>query len=182
MKTITIEKNLYTFDELDADAKWRAYLDEFELVAEYVNDEYRLILDEHGISGGEPEWDMSACQGSGFTIYGDFSWNELARAAGARISDDDMSLHVDPNRHYTYFHWSVADVAAELDWEFNWPWPECMRSARIVVDFMEELCANMRSYADDLENDLTTSSDFSTEFYEGRWFDEFGKLVEVELL
>lgn len=73
MKTITIEKNIYSFNELSEDAKEKArreYLDNYRDTQWFSEDcEYR-IKELFPNSELDVEYSLSYCQGDGFNIYG----------------------------------------------------------------------------------------------------------------
>lgn len=75
MKTITIEKKLYNYDELTEQAKEKAKQDFLYIYRQNSDDFYDCTVDELNSyyfpnSDLEIEYSLSYCQGDGFNIYG----------------------------------------------------------------------------------------------------------------
>jgi len=95
MRTITITKNLYTFNELSEKAKEKVKQD-------YLSDEFRTeIFSENCMdrinelfpnSNLEIQFSLCGCQGDGFNIYGEISFIDLMEILKEKFSEEEKKF------------------------------------------------------------------------------------------
>ena len=95
MRTITVEKQLYTFAELSDDAKQnvKQWLDNFEFGAENVLEDFKSITDILGFYDVTPRYSGFWSQGDGASFTGRYKY---AKGAAKRIREyagQDAELH-----------------------------------------------------------------------------------------
>lgn len=188
MKTITQTINLYTFGELSDDAKETAKQN-------LLNDPWYFWTDLEAWATWwiyphfeetpyNVKWQgaFDFRQGDGCNIYGDFSYNELRRCAGYKPVASDVTIHLEPNRRYTYSLWDIRrygreiyrQLADELGDAFaERQWPHIIPKICAILD---GICAELREYGED----LIFNGYLDPALYEGQLFTENGERYEAE--
>lgn len=187
-KTITVEKTLYTFDELSAEAQYRAgddlagdmFCDEFTEYATYEVKSCGLQSSDFAVY-----YSLNDCQGDGLDICGDFFIPELLDAAGVEKSAinpnarnaDGFFTHMGDNI-YCSCTWGDSDED-ELSYQLmtddqywsNETNETAQYASKKVVKFMRELCSRLEQEGYDLIDFYHTNADR----HEGRLYTADGK-------
>ena len=95
MRTITIIKNIYTFNELSEKAKEKVRQD-------YLSDEFRTeifsedcmnrITELFPNSNLKIQFSLNGCQGDGFNIYGEISLTDLLENLKNKFSSEELKI------------------------------------------------------------------------------------------
>ena len=139
MRTITILKNIYTFNELSEKAKEKVRQD-------YLSDEFRTeifsedcmnrITELFPNSDLKIQFSLGGCQGDGFNIYGEISLTDLLENLKGKFSSEELktleqnfmesgidSYTMEMNHRYCYcnafLHEFTEEVERELDYHLS---------------------------------------------------------------
>lgn len=182
MKTITQKINLYTFDELNDDAKQTAKQN-------LLNDPWYFWGDLDAWASWEiyPHFEETPygvkwqgafdfSQGDGCNIYGDFSYNDLRKLANLEPISEDVIITLEANPRYTYSLWPIS-YGNKIAWQL------CENDITPNVEEIEAICDAMDKLCSELRNEgeyLIFEGYLDSSIYEGQLFTENGEYYGTE--
>lgn len=107
MKNITIQA--YEYNELNGQAKEKAYNKMYDFMIDFINDCFYDdtiddLRDRFGNSDLKIQYDLSACQGAGVNIYGNFDLRDFMPHYQASEKDKrTIAFYIDILRKYCCF-------------------------------------------------------------------------------
>lgn len=168
MKTITIEKNIYDFNELSETAKENArrlYLEFFHenyMFSDMLKEDIAYTFEKSDMNA---EYSLSSCQGDGLNVYGNLDIRDAvkiyeirAKAENLEITkkeyrflewlkkQTDIIIKLDANGRYTYFTDKTEDIIYYItfDMENNYyrgiPYDFIEKFAKVVNEYLEIYC------------------------------------------
>lgn len=161
MRTITITKNLYTFNELSEKAKERVKQD-------YLSDEFRTeiflencmykINELFPNSNLEIQFSLCGCQGDGFNIYGEIFLTDLLENLKDKFSSEElktleqsfMESGIDFYRmvmnHYYYYCMAAYHVFTEgVERELGYHLPVFDKFDKAARLYIKKLCEDFEN-------------------------------------
>ena len=132
-RTITIEKEIFKYEELSEQAKERVRIKNGEFIAEFETEnlkyDFEEILKEKYPYFEKPDfvWSLSNSQGDGLSFSSDFSLTDYLFIKYPCMSGwkhrfliDNIHVHVRYNNgHYCYAHKSCIDIEFNFDYKTN---------------------------------------------------------------
>lgn len=164
MKTITITKNVYNYNELSDEAKARAksdYLNEDIRVEDFydMKKEELALLFPH--SGLDLQFSLASCQGDGANIYGAFSlidflpyWNASEKEKRTIAFYIDESIDKYKFRENNRYCYSCKFLDKKFINDFIEDFVEELKIKNIKIDVIEKFFNDLLEYFDNLDNTI----------------------------
>ena len=164
MKTITITKNVYDYNELSDEAKARAksdYLNEDIRVADFYEIQKDNLSHLFPHSGLDLQFSLASCQGDGANIYGTFSlidflpyWNaseKEKRTIAFYIDESIDKYEFSKNNRYCY---SCKFLDKEYIDDFIEDFVEELKIKNVKIDIIQRFFNDLLDYFDNLDNTI----------------------------
>ena len=164
MKTITITKNVYNYNELSDEAKARAksdYLNEDIRAEDFyeIQKDNLLYLFPH--SGLDLQFSLASCQGDGANIYGTFSlidflpyWNaseKEKRTIAFYIDESIDKYEFSENNRYCY---SCKFLDKKYIDDFIEDFVEELKIKNVKIDIIQRFFNDLLDYFDNLDKTI----------------------------
>lgn len=143
MKTITIQA--YEYNELNEQAKEKAYNKIYDFMIDFVNDCFyedtkNGLRERFCNSDLDLQYDYSACQGSGLNIYGDFDLRDyLPHYQASEKSKRTIAFYIDTLNNYNCFDALNIELSQNHRYTYSCKFVDIQDAEDIAEDIAEEL-------------------------------------------
>lgn len=143
MKTITIQA--YEYNELNEQAKEKAYNKIYDFMIDFVNDCFyedtkNGLRERFCNSDLDLQYDYSACQGSGLNIYGDFDLRDyLPHYQASEKSKRTIAFYIDTLKNYNCFDALNIELSQNHRYTYSCKFVDIQDAEDIAEDIAEEL-------------------------------------------